>query len=436
MNIGTLMSATSTNAAAAGTKKSAASTNGEFLTTLQQYMTESTGTSPDTTLLSFWFTGNQEQLGEALEEPTDLLASLEQLLTLQPEQLEEQLLHDPELLQMVQSWIQQAAMFLQMQGADAPSPEQSMALQVLTEQPETVMFVVRDQLEQLKSLIQQSNESLGSQQVKTTAAEGQKLLQQFESLLQQFGAKDAKPVVQQQVLNSTPQVAGHNPALHTHQMLQSVTSEGDAAAMKPMHAAMDSAATAADDGAQSNQVMTAGQFAIKAEGTGAAKAAAPIQAQHFAKDMSTFVVKQLAFTTHEGVSHAKITLYPEHLGQVDVRLTMQHGQLVAQFITEHAAAKDMIDQQLSMLRSALQSQGIQVDKLEVSQQVTQTAGSSLSSNMFQGERQSNPQGQSSSSSGSSTASTLDENGELVDAEEAHQESARSITAGSSFEASI
>lgn len=436
MNIGTLMSATSTNAAAAGTKKSAASANGEFLTTLQQYMTESTGASPDTTLLSFWFIGNQEQLGESLEEPTDLLASLEQLLTLQPEQLEEQLLHDPELLQMVQSWIQQATMFLQMQGADAPTPEQSMALQVLTEQPETVMFVVRDQLEQLKSLIQQSNESLGSQQVKTTAAEGQKLLQQFESLLQQFGAKDAKPAVQQQVLNSTQQVAGHNPALHTHQMLQSVTSEGDAAAMKPMHAAMDSAATAADDGVQSNQVMTAGQFAIKAEGTGAAKAAAPIQAQHFAKDMSTFVVKQLAFTTHEGVSHAKITLYPEHLGQVDVRLTMQHGQLVAQFITEHAAAKDMIDQQLSMLRSALQSQGIQVDKLEVSQQVTQTAGSSLSSNMFQGERQSNPQGQSSSSSGSSTASTLDENGELVDAEEAQQESARSIAAGSSFEASI
>lgn len=55
------------------------------------------------------------------------------------------------------------------------------------------------------------------------------------------------------------------------------------------------------------------------------------------------------------------------MGQVDVKITMQNGNLIAQFLTEHSGAKDMLEQQMSQLRSALQSQGLQVEKLEVSQ---------------------------------------------------------------------
>ncbi|MNZ68127.1 Flagellar hook-length control protein FliK [compost metagenome] len=71
-----------------------------------------------------------------------------------------------------------------------------------------------------------------------------------------------------------------------------------------------------------------------------------------------------------GLAEATISLFPENLGQVDVKITMQNGHLVAQFMTEHSGAKDMLEQQMNQLRAALQSQGLQVEKLEVTQNNT------------------------------------------------------------------
>lgn len=73
---------------------------------------------------------------------------------------------------------------------------------------------------------------------------------------------------------------------------------------------------------------------------------------------------------------------------MDVQITLQNGQLVARFMTEHVMAKDMLEQQMMQLRSSLQSQGIQVERLEVTQ------NSSLGSEMYQdGGRQQGSQSQ-------------------------------------------
>lgn len=92
-----------------------------------------------------------------------------------------------------------------------------------------------------------------------------------------------------------------------------------------------------------------------------------VVAEEFAKSMTGMIVQKFDLTTINGVSEAKIMLYPEHLGQVDVRITMQNGLLTAVFQTDTAMAKDMLDNQMAQLRSALQAQGLMVDKLEVSQ---------------------------------------------------------------------
>lgn len=438
MNIGMIMSTQPANATAQATKKSASGGDGPFLSTLNQLMGESTETTTGANVLPFWFTESETSLDQMLGGSSELLEALEQLLTLQPEQMEDQLAKNPELLQMVQAWIQQAAAFLQSQGSETATAEQQTAIQMLAEEPQTVMLVVRDQFEQIKQLVK-TTAPLETQQAKLVSAEGQKLMQQLDTLITQIAGKEAKPVVHPtQVTNPAHPSANQSMSeITTRPMVQSVTTDVEQLrAAKSVLVVNEGTTSTANDGQVTNQVMTAGQFALRAEGTGAPKTAVPIQASHFSQEMSTFVVKQLAFTTHEGVSQAKITLYPEHLGQVDVRLTMQHGQLIAHFITEHAAAKDMIDQQLSMLRSALQSQGIQVDKLEVSQQVTQTTSSTLSSNMFHGERQSNPQGQSSQRSSSNESAIVDEHGEILEVDVVEEPSVRRAVMGSSFEASI
>lgn len=117
------------------------------------------------------------------------------------------------------------------------------------------------------------------------------------------------------------------------------------------------------EAAVTNTIRTAGELQLKAEPI-------PMQANRFAGDMNNFVLKSMQFIQNKGVIEARITLLPEHLGQVDVKLTMQNGSLVAQFVADSVMGKEALESQLAQLRLALQSQGIHVEKLEVTQQTT------------------------------------------------------------------
>lgn len=91
-----------------------------------------------------------------------------------------------------------------------------------------------------------------------------------------------------------------------------------------------------------------------------------VRAQHVQKDLNDFMVRQLQMTRFpNGVSEAKIRLFPHNLGSVEVRLSVQQGILTAQFITETRAGKELIDSQLASLRSSLIASGLQVEKIEV-----------------------------------------------------------------------
>lgn len=142
----------------------------------------------------------------------------------------------------------------------------------------------------------------------------------------------------------------------------------------------------------------------------------------FSDDMTKFIVKSFVLeSTSDGLTEAKISLHPQHLGQVDVKLTMHNGQLVAHFMADSLAGKEMLENQLAQLRTTLQNQGIQVEKLEVSQ------SQGLQSGMFQDGRQQQSQQSSKDqkSSGSKTV-TLDE--ELL--EIPNEDSTHTGTAGS------
>jgi flagellar hook-length control protein FliK len=107
-----------------------------------------------------------------------------------------------------------------------------------------------------------------------------------------------------------------------------------------------------------------------------------MQAPTFVEDMTQFVIKSFTLETDSnGFTEAKLSLYPQNLGQVDVKLTMHNGQLVAQFMADSSLGKEMLESQMSQLRTTLQSQGIQVEKLEVSQ------NQAFQSGMFQEQRQ-------------------------------------------------
>lgn len=184
--------------------------------------------------------------------------------------------------------------------------------------------------------------------------------------------KETKLVVETGSVNGSTSQAGPqvqtqanlammNKPVYSFQMMQSLT-ETVAGGESQMSAPTIDASTtptllSTDTGTTMRSLAT--DLAVKS-------APVAMQADQFAAEMSEMVMKNLKILTGNGFSEARITLIPEQLGQVDVKLTMQNGQLVAQFMTDSLAGKEALEGQLNQLRAALQTQGVQVEKLVVS----------------------------------------------------------------------
>lgn len=106
-----------------------------------------------------------------------------------------------------------------------------------------------------------------------------------------------------------------------------------------------------------------------------ANATVKVPVQQFAEQMGKYLVKQFVMSQGNGVTEAKISLHPEHLGQLDIKIMIQNGTLTAKFIAENVVARDLLENQLGQLRATLLGQGLQVEKMEVVQQTTTTAAS-------------------------------------------------------------
>lgn len=354
--------------------------------------------------------GTEGTSSEATE--NTLVATIEGLLE-QLSKLDDALQADPALFSLLQGWLQSVQPLLQQAGlSDNASlgAEGDNALPVLAQQPETMRFAVQDTLVQLLAVA----ESNGGAAKLTASAQGQAvtMLDSLQQVLDAIsdsaeaksnGGKGTEATgLQPRTFTTDPGAtasqqgrAGQNGDMLNRgdaRAVQSSSQSSNSAAFRVNDLAFEadpavdggtSEAKVHEDPVQTGQVVTAGQLALRDSGIKSVKhVAKPVPVENFAKEMSGFLVNKLEIVNLKGVSEARISLYPEHLGQVDVRITMQNGQLTAQFMTEHAFAKESLEQQMAQLRSALQSQGLQVNKLEVTQ------NTSLSSHMYHDGRQS------------------------------------------------
>ncbi|MFD1177194.1 flagellar hook-length control protein FliK [Paenibacillus puldeungensis] len=352
--------------------------------------------------------GNAEEEG-TLETLTSLIEGLLQKL---PE-LDDALQDNSSLLAALQGWLQNFQNLMQPKAGveTQTSGEQSTEvpeLPALAQHSETIRFALQDALVQLLAAVSSGEQAT----VAATSSQTGSLLESLQSLLQDLpDTKDAKQADSKNESKAVQQAitvvekgaqSGSKGNLETNGDSQKNNNTQSVLAANQKSNAMEGKFTVVDaaqlteDGIategklndndsplQTGNVVTAGQLVLRDNGTAPVKhASQPIPVENFGKEMSGFLVNKLEIVKLQGMSEARITLYPEHLGHVDVKITMQGGQLVAQFVTEHAFAKESLEQQMAQLRSALQSQGLQVSKLEVTQ------NSSLSSHMYHDGRQS------------------------------------------------
>jgi hypothetical protein len=99
--------------------------------------------------------------------------------------------------------------------------------------------------------------------------------------------------------------------------------------------------------------------------------AAPLTVSNFVPEVSEWVGQFIGISNGQLKSaETKFSLYPEHLGPIEVKITTHQGQIFAEIVTNTSAAKDALEGQLQHLKQAIQQHGIIVQKLDIVQQPT------------------------------------------------------------------
>ncbi|MFB5673596.1 flagellar hook-length control protein FliK [Paenibacillus terreus] len=313
--------------------------------------------------------------GGGLEEGTgDELLDILPDLVKDPDQLDDLLESNPELFTALQAWLAEVQQFLNGAKGSSDGSSDINTASGLSENPATIRFALQDSLAQLLDA-----STAGEDKAQVT-----KLLQSLQSVIDPSQASkngaapslaadpsDSVPLFQQKIqqkIQQTGQQTGQS----------GDRANGNAQSGQANDAAVSGPADTAADNFPVNTVTTAGQLTVQNNGTAPVLHESPVvHMRHFAKEMTEFIVQKLDIVKQNGMSEATIMLRPEHLGHLEVKLSMSNGQLVAQFMTEHGGAKDLLEQQMSHLRASLHNQGIQVNKVEV------THNESLSSHLYQ-----------------------------------------------------
>ncbi|MBA9024866.1 flagellar hook-length control protein FliK [Peribacillus huizhouensis] len=106
------------------------------------------------------------------------------------------------------------------------------------------------------------------------------------------------------------------------------------------------------------------QFVLTVE-----KSGQPVTQEQFVKAFETILNKS-SFTNANGTQKLFIQLNPEHLGALRIELIQKNDVMIAKIMTTTAQAKEMLESQLSGLKHSFVGQGIQVEKIEISQQLS------------------------------------------------------------------
>ncbi|MEK4510311.1 flagellar hook-length control protein FliK [Paenibacillus sp. FSL K6-2524] len=338
--------------------------------------------------------------GTGTESEGDTINTLLEDLLQQLDKMDEALSENPSLLEVLQGWLQGIQTLIPQNGSTENDQEgvEGSELPLLAQHSETMRFAIQDALVQMLSAAdgQQSTAASSLGQAREVIQSLQSVLNSLKSVQTELNPTVGKEsnnnnfsVLAAALGKSSEATTGGNNQQAVRDIVgtQTVQSKDTIISVTGVTSqasdSTDSEATSEGESRlHSGNIVTAGELTLRQAGTTPPKTvAAPVPVENFSKEMSGFLVSKMDIVKLQGISEAKISLYPEHLGQVDVKITMRDGQMIAQFVTETALAKESLEQQMGQLRSALQAQGLQVTKLEVTQ------NSSLSSHMYQDGRQ-------------------------------------------------
>lgn len=105
------------------------------------------------------------------------------------------------------------------------------------------------------------------------------------------------------------------------------------------------------------------------------------QAENFVKQFEQIMNRSQLANNAQG-QRLLIKLYPEHLGSVRIEFSQQNGIMSARILTSTAAGKHMIESQLQQLKTGLLNQNIQLDRIDISQALSEPSRSEQRQQQF------------------------------------------------------
>jgi flagellar hook-length control protein FliK len=91
-----------------------------------------------------------------------------------------------------------------------------------------------------------------------------------------------------------------------------------------------------------------------------------VRMTNLADDLGAILGSSAKFSGTGETAQLKVSIFPEHLGQLEIRLSTIDGKVAAQIFTSNLMAKEALELQVFQLRNSLIQQGIQVDRIEIS----------------------------------------------------------------------
>ena len=101
----------------------------------------------------------------------------------------------------------------------------------------------------------------------------------------------------------------------------------------------------------------------------ASKNGQAVDSEQFVKSFEN-ILSKANFSNANGVQKLLLRLNPENLGSLRIELIQKDGAMVAKIIATTAQAKELLDRQVQGLKEAFTNQNIQVEKVEISQQIS------------------------------------------------------------------
>ncbi|WP_409294375.1 flagellar hook-length control protein FliK [Peribacillus sp. SCS-26] len=103
------------------------------------------------------------------------------------------------------------------------------------------------------------------------------------------------------------------------------------------------------------------------------KGSQPVNQEQFIKQFENILAKA-GFTNANGMQKLFIRLNPEHLGSLRIEIIQKDQMVTARILASTSAAKETLEHHIHNLKQAFTSQNLHIEKLEISQAMSQFTG--------------------------------------------------------------